>query len=142
MVSYFILLRNTFIMFLFASKEWPPHDMHRKRPVTRSFPYTFYPITLVPNGINESLAILKNCRPNGIPTIVIHQMHPAKIHASPPNMPPNINHRIFPKVLISASPLTPFQTLPAIHYFVNSLPHRSPAPVIMPEFHCSDYHIR
>lgn len=37
MVSYFILLRNTFIMFLFASKEWPPHDMHRKRPVTRSF---------------------------------------------------------------------------------------------------------
>ena len=55
-------------------------------------------------------------------------MHPAKIHASPPNMPPNINHRIFPKVLISASPLTPFQTLPAIHYFVKnefiSLGHR------------------
>lgn len=24
-------------MFLFASKEWPPHDTHRKRPVTRSF---------------------------------------------------------------------------------------------------------
>ena len=135
-------------MFLFASKEWPPHDTHRKRPVTRSFSihllsnYTRANSTVFPNGASESLAILKNCRPNGIPTIVIHQMHPAKIHASPPNMPLNINHRIFPKVLISASPLTPFQTLPAIHYFVNSLPHRSPAPVIMPEFHCSDYHIR
>ena len=43
MVSYFILLRNTFIMFLFASKEWPPHDMHRKRPVTRSLNFCILP---------------------------------------------------------------------------------------------------
>lgn len=142
MVSYFILLRNTFIMFLFASKEWPPHDMHRKRPVTRSFSIHLLSNYTRAKWHKRKPCHLENCRPNGIPTIVIHQMHPAKIHASPPNMPPNINHRIFPKVLISASPLTPFQTPPAIHYFVNSLPHRSPAPVIMPEFHCSDYHIR
>lgn len=38
---------------------------------------TFYcTITLAPNGINDSLAILKNCLPKGIPTIVIHHRHP------------------------------------------------------------------
>lgn len=31
---------------------------------------------LAPNGINDSLAILKNCIPNGIPTIVMHQRQP------------------------------------------------------------------
>ena len=102
------------------------------------FPYTIS----FPNGQNANVANLKHCRPTGIPIIVIHHMHPAKIHASPPNMPPNINHRIFPKVLISASPLTPFQTPPAIHYFVNSLPHRWPVPVTMPEFHASDHQTR
>ena len=38
--------------------------------------FVFYPITLAPNGIKESLAILKNCLPNGIPTIVMHQIQP------------------------------------------------------------------
>lgn len=142
MVSYFILLRNTFIMFLFASKEWPPHDTHRKRPVTRSFS-----IHLLSNYTRAKWHKRKPCHLEKLPSKRNSNNRntpdaSCKIHASPPNMPPNINHRIFPKVLISASPLTPFQTLPAIHYFVNSLPHRSPASVIMPEFHCSDYHIR
>ena len=39
-------------------------------------PHIFYPITLAPNGMKESLAILKNCFPNGIPTIVIHHIQP------------------------------------------------------------------
>ena len=56
--------------------------------------FVFYPITLAPNGIKESLAILKNCLPNGIPTIVIHHMHPAKTQAKPPSNPeiPSILH--------------------------------------------------
>ena len=40
------------------------------------FYFFFYPITLAPNGMKESLAILKNCFPNGIPTIVIHHIQP------------------------------------------------------------------
>ena len=35
-------------------------------------------MTAAPKGLNESLAILKNCFPNGIPTIVMHQRHPAR----------------------------------------------------------------
>lgn len=31
-----------------------------------------------PNGLRDSFAILKNCLPNGIPTIVIHQTHPIR----------------------------------------------------------------
>lgn len=60
-----------------------------------------------PKGQNARDANLKHCSPTGIPIIVIHHMHPAKIHASPPNTPPNINQRIFPNVLITASPLSP-----------------------------------
>ena len=68
------------------------------------FPYTIS----FPKGQNASDANLKHCSPTGIPTIVIHHMHPAKIHASPPSNPPNINQRIFPKVFITASLLSPF----------------------------------
>lgn len=67
------------------------------------FPYTIS----FPKGQNARDANLKHCSPTGIPMIVIHHMHPAKIHANPPNTPPNINQRIFPNVLISASPLSP-----------------------------------
>ena len=75
------------------------------------FYFFFYPITLAPNGMKESLAILKNCFPNGIPTIVIHHMQPAKIHASPPNNPPNINQRILPIVLMTTSPPYPMSNI-------------------------------
>ena len=69
--------------------------------------FVFHPITLAPNGIKESLAILKNCLPNGIPTIVIHHMHPAKTQAKPPSNPPNINQRILPIVLMTIHPPYP-----------------------------------
>ena len=39
------------------------------------FPYTIS----FPNGQNARVANLKHCRPTGIPIIVIHHMHPAKI---------------------------------------------------------------
>ena len=61
------------------------------------FPYTIS----FPNGQNARVANLKHCRPTGIPIIVIHHMHPAKIHASPPSNPPNINQRILPIVLMT-----------------------------------------
>ena len=32
--------------------------------------------TFAPNGNNDNLAILKNCFPNGIPTMVMHRRHP------------------------------------------------------------------
>ena len=73
--------------------------------------FVFYPITLAPNGIKESLAILKNCLPNGIPTIVIHHMHPAKTQAKPPSNPPNINQRILPIVLMTTHPYPMFNIL-------------------------------
>ena len=103
----------------------PPIVMHQRKPIIRfpnaisqpknriqikftkneniPFPYTIS----FPKGQNARDANLKHCSPTGIPMIVIHHMHPAKIHASPPNTPPNINQRIFPNVLISASPLSP-----------------------------------
>ena len=73
--------------------------------------FVFYPITLAPNGIKESLAILKNCLPNGIPTIVIHHMDPAKTQAKPPSNPPNINQRILPIVLMTTHPYPMFNIL-------------------------------
>ena len=73
--------------------------------------FVFYPITLAPNGIKESLAILKNCLPNGIPTIVIPHMHPAKTQAKPPSNPPNINQRILPIVLMTTHPYPMFNIL-------------------------------
>ena len=57
--------------------------------------------TLAPDGMKESLAILKNCFPKGIPIIVTHHMHPAKTHTRPPSNPPNINQRILPIVLMT-----------------------------------------
>ena len=55
---------------------------------------------LAPNGAKDNLAILKNCIPNGIPTIVIHHIIPDSTHESPLNRPPKINHNTFPKKLI------------------------------------------
>ena len=37
---------------------------------------TNYQIIFAPKGAKDNLAILKNCNPNGIPTMVTHQMHP------------------------------------------------------------------
>ena len=54
--------------------------------------FLFYPITLAPNGMKESLAILKNCFPNGIPTIVMHQMQPTIRFPSAISQPKNIIH--------------------------------------------------
>ena len=67
------------------------------------FPYTIS----FPNGQNAKAANLKHYRPTGIPIIVIHHMHPAKIHASPPSNPPNINQRILPIVLMTIHPPYP-----------------------------------
>lgn len=59
-------------------------------------PYT----TCLPNGKNASPANLKHCNPIGIPMIVIHQPIPAITHESPAAKPPNINHKIFPSILM------------------------------------------
>ena len=56
------------------------------------FYFFFYPITLAPNGMKESLAILKNCFPNGIPTIVIHHIQPTIRFPSAISHPKNIIH--------------------------------------------------
>ena len=54
------------------------------------FPYTIS----LPDGQNAREANLKHCSPTVIPTIVIHQTHPAKTQESPLINPPNKNQRI------------------------------------------------
>lgn len=78
----------------FPSEENNPDQIDQNE--NTPFPYT----TSLPNGQNASVANLKHCIPTGIPTMVIHQIHPAKIHDSPPSRPPKRNHRILPKNLI------------------------------------------
>ena len=106
----------SFFIFTISYKYTFPSALYLTIIATLNF--VFYTITLAPNGMKESLAILKNCfpngqnakvanlkhcRPTGIPIIVIHHMHPAKIQASPPISPPNINQRILPIVLMTTS---------------------------------------
>lgn len=81
------------------------------------FPYT----TSFPKGQNARVANLKHCKPTGIPIIVIHQMHPAKTHASPPSKPPNINQRIFPKVLIKSFLSQYLNSLPSTFFIIRSV---------------------
>ena len=45
-----------------------------------------------PKGARDNFAILKNCNPNGIPTIVIHQMQPNKRFSNAIGIPKKINH--------------------------------------------------
>ncbi len=54
----------------------------------------FYTI-FAPNGAKESLAILKNCNPNGIPTIVIHQRQPKTRFSNAIGIPKKIIHITF-----------------------------------------------
>ena len=49
---------------------------------------------LEPNGANANLAILKNCNPNGIPTIVIHHIQPKNIFSMAIGIPKKIVHII------------------------------------------------
>jgi len=51
--------------------------------------------TLVPNGKRASFAILKNCFPKGIPTIVMHKMHQRTAFVIASSMPKKHIHRIF-----------------------------------------------
>lgn len=51
-------------------------------------------------GKAQSPAILKHWIPNGIPTIVIQRIIPAKTHSHQRRNPPKRNQRIFPKVFI------------------------------------------
>ena len=51
--------------------------------------------TLVPNGKRASFAILKNCFPKGIPTIVTHKMHPIIAFVIASSIPDMHIHRIF-----------------------------------------------
>ena len=83
----------------FPTKKYQIHMRFTKNE-NIPFPYTIS----FPNGQNANVANLKHCRPTGIPIIVIHHMHPAKTHASPPSNPPNINQRILPIVLMTTHP--------------------------------------
>lgn len=48
------------------------------------------------NGKKLTDASLKHCLPIGMPTIVRHQIQPARSQLSPLNTPPNINHKKLP----------------------------------------------
>ena len=79
----------------FPSEENNPDQIDQKRKHTVSI---YYILTKRPEC--QRVANLKHCIPTGIPTMVIHQIQPAKIHDSPPSRPPKRNHRILPKNLI------------------------------------------
>ena len=48
-----------------------------------------------PKGARDSFAILKNCNPNGIPTMVMHHIHPKIRFSIAIGIPKKINHIIF-----------------------------------------------
>ena len=53
-----------------------------------------------PNGAKVSLANLKHCLPKGIPIIVIHHKSPAKAQLRLLTSPPQMIHKMFPRVFI------------------------------------------
>lgn len=54
-------------------------------------------VTSFPNGKRARPANLKHCIPTGIPTMVMHQMHPASRYPSALTRPPQSIHIIFPR---------------------------------------------
>lgn len=50
---------------------------------------------VAPNGISASCANLKHCKPNGIPTIVKHQIMPIDIDSNISSHPKTKSHIIF-----------------------------------------------
>ena len=57
-----------------------------------------------PKGAKLKLAILKHCKPTGIPTMVRHQIRPASIHVSHEMIPPNIIQMTLPRQLTIDKP--------------------------------------
>ena len=60
-------------------------------------------VTSFPNGKSARPANLKHCMPTGIPTMVMHQMHPAIKYPSALTRPPQSIHIIFPRQPIKFS---------------------------------------
>lgn len=61
-------------------------------------------MTSLPKGFSEIDDSLKHWSPTGIPTMVMHQRHPAITQPSELINPPNIIHNTFAKILIILSP--------------------------------------
>lgn len=57
-------------------------------------------VILTPNGAKPTIANLKHCMPNGMPTMVKHKTNPPKIYWKKINMPPKIIQMILPIKLI------------------------------------------
>ena len=55
-------------------------------------------------NIKETIDILNNCNPIGIPIIVMQQIHPIINEQIDHHSPPNINHNIFPNNFIISPP--------------------------------------
>ena len=60
-------------------------------------------VTSFPNGKSASPANLKHCMPTGIPTMVMHQIHPAIKYPRALTRPPQSIHIIFPRKPIKFS---------------------------------------
>lgn len=52
-------------------------------------------LTVAPNGISANLANLKCCNPNGIPMMVIHNVHPSMICSNANGNPDTRSHSTF-----------------------------------------------
>ena len=57
-------------------------------------------IIFAPNGAKDNFAILKNCKPNGIPNIVIHHIQPKIKFSNAIGIPKNIIHITFLQIMM------------------------------------------
>ncbi len=59
------------------------------------FDQLVFTYTSAPTGASDSLASLKNCLPNGMPTMVMHHSSPKKKWVAASARPPKKNHITF-----------------------------------------------
>lgn len=57
-------------------------------------------VILTPKGAKPTMANLKHCIPNGMPTMVKHKTNPPKIYWKKINIPPKIIQMMLPKKLM------------------------------------------
>ena len=78
-----------------AIKKRRSHDGRRIPPGERLLSHGSFYSTLAPNGVRASLAILKNCFPKGMPTIVMHRIRPMAAFSTASGMPLTRSQKMF-----------------------------------------------
>src|SRR5436190_24400156 len=78
----------------------PPHKIQMRLQKIFKHPISLFSlITSFPNGHSTKPAILKHCKPHGIPIIVAHKTKPPTQYPRAASNPPKTNQTRFPKKL-------------------------------------------